>query len=146
MQTSPRQCHLHVAPIFSLMDFTCTTEQENINWSQKSCFSWALLQQDRNPPQSRSISQGAANPPAGGCQPRSSGRPRPAWPGGAGADCCWLSWSWGALAAFPSCRPGDPIPGTAQTLLAALTWAHQGAELCLCVLQSRLSGDERDGG
>lgn len=52
---------------------------------------------------------------------------------------------WGALAAFPFSKARDPIPGTAQTLLAALTWAHQGAELCLCVFQSQLSGDKRDG-
>lgn len=47
----------------------------------------------------------------------------------------------GALAAFPFSKARDPIPGTAQTLLAVLTWEHQGAELCLCVLQSQLSGD-----
>lgn len=115
----------------------------------ESCFIWALIQQDRNPPHSSSISQGATNHP---CPHVSSGAliiPALHGQGEQGliaAGSGGTGGHWGALVAFPFSRARDPIPGTAQTLLAALPWAQQGAELCLCVFQSELSGDKRDRG
>lgn len=142
MQTSPRQCHLCVAPIFILMDFTCITEQENVSWSQKSCFSWALSRTGSHPraaafPREEQTRQ---------LEDASSGAAAVPGRSGHGEQGLIAAGSAGAGGHWQHSHSADPIPGTAQTLLAAPTWAQQGAELCLCVLQSQLSGDERDGG
>ena len=81
-----KQAHISVTFMllwfFILIYFTCITEKNNWNWSQhtlKSRFAWALVQQDRDPSQSSSISKGSHEArlwnkptPAGRSRPRSS--------------------------------------------------------------------------
>lgn len=89
MQTSPCQCYLCVALIFILMDFTCTTEQEDMNWCQG---------------RTGSHPRAAASPrehkaAAGRCQLGSPGHSR------SGQAEQGLRRCWGALPALPFSRP-----------------------------------------
>lgn len=116
-----------------------------MNWSQKLLYLGAASAGQEATPEQQHF-PGNNKPP---CEDVSSGAPTiPGLysQGEQGLIAAGSGGTGGALAAFPFSRARHPIPGAAQTLLAVLTWARQGVELCLCVLQSQLHGDKREGG